>query len=169
MLKISKEWAMPNRNTFSIKPINDLVTRVAKNCNVIVDPYANSSKFGTLTNDLNTEYDTDYHTDALYFLKRVPDRYSDLILYDPPYSPRQIKECYSSVGYKPEGNYTQASFWSKQKDEISRISKINSYVISFGWNSNGIGKSRGFEQIEILLVAHGGSHNDTIVVVERKL
>lgn len=27
----------------------------------------------------------------------------------------------------------------------------------------------GFEIIEILLVAHGGMHNDTIVTVERKL
>ena len=38
----------------------------------------------------------------------------------------------------------------------------------FGWNSNGVGKVRGFEIIEILLIAHGGSHNDTIVTVERK-
>lgn len=33
----------------------------------------------------------------------------------------------------------------------------------------GIGKKNGFEIIEILLVAHGGMHNDTIVTVERKL
>lgn len=30
-------------------------------------------------------------------------------------------------------------------------------------------KTRGFECEEILLVAHGGNHNDTIVVVERKV
>lgn len=29
-------------------------------------------------------------------------------------------------------------------------------------------KNRGFEIIEIMLVAHGGNHNDTIVTVERK-
>jgi len=33
----------------------------------------------------------------------------------------------------------------------------------------GIGKNRGFEMVEILLVPHGGSKNDTIVTVERKL
>lgn len=33
---------------------------------------------------------------------------------------------------------------------------------------NGIGLKRGFEMIEILLVPHGGSKNDTIVTVERK-
>ena len=41
-------------------------------------------------------------------------------------------------------------------------------MISFGWNSIGFGKNRGFEIIEILLVAHGGTKNDTIVTVERK-
>lgn len=63
---------------------------------------------------------------------------------------------------------TQSSYWSDQKNEISRILKPNGIVISFGWNSCGIGKNRGFEIIEILLVCHGGHHNDTIVVVERK-
>lgn len=41
-------------------------------------------------------------------------------------------------------------------------------VITCGWNSGGIGKKYGFEIEEILLVAHGGWHNDTIVVVDRK-
>lgn len=30
-------------------------------------------------------------------------------------------------------------------------------------------KQRGFEIIEILLIAHGGNHNDTICVVEHKI
>ena len=41
-------------------------------------------------------------------------------------------------------------------------------VISCGWNTQGMGKQNGFEIIEILLVCHGGAHNDTIVTVERK-
>lgn len=47
--------------------------------------------------------------------------------------------------------------------------KPNVIVISFGWNSNGIGKTKGLEIIEILIVAHGGQHNDTICTVERML
>jgi len=31
-----------------------------------------------------------------------------------------------------------------------------------------MGKNRGFKIIKILLVAHGGMHNDTICVVEEK-
>lgn len=64
---------------------------------------------------------------------------------------------------------TQASYWSEQKKLIGEIVKPNGFVISFGWNSGGVGKKNGFEIIEILLVAHGGSHNDTICTVERKV
>jgi hypothetical protein len=39
----------------------------------------------------------------------------------------------------------------------------------FGWNSSGVGTKRGMELIEVLLVSHGGSHNDTICTVERKI
>lgn len=63
---------------------------------------------------------------------------------------------------------TQNSYWRKQKQEISRIVKNGGIVISCGWNSMGIGKKYGFEIIEILMVAHGGQHNDTIVTVDRK-
>lgn len=41
-------------------------------------------------------------------------------------------------------------------------------AISFGWNSQGFGKNLGFKIIEILLVAHGRGHNDTIVTVEER-
>lgn len=36
------------------------------------------------------------------------------------------------------------------------------------WNSGGIGMKYGFEIEKILLVAHGGWHNDTICTIERK-
>lgn len=63
---------------------------------------------------------------------------------------------------------TQASYWSKQKAEIGRIVKIGGIVITCGWNGGGIGQKYGFEIDEILLVPHGGWHNDTIVTVEHK-
>ena len=68
-MKITKEWAMPNRNTFSIPPVNKFVKDNTFLKNVIIDPFANSSKFGTITNDLNPEFDTTFHLDALKFLK----------------------------------------------------------------------------------------------------
>ena len=47
--------------------------------------------------------------------------------------------------------------------------KLNGIVIHFGWHSNGFGKMRGFKIIEIMLIAHGRKHNDTIITVEKKI
>lgn len=84
-------------------------------------------------------------------------------------SPRQISECYKSVGKQVHMQDTQSSFYGDRKKEVARIVKQGGIVISCCWNSGGIGKTLGFEIAEILLVPHGGNHNDTIVTVERKL
>lgn len=63
---------------------------------------------------------------------------------------------------------TQASYWTNQKKEIARIVKPNGIVITTCYNSGGIGKNNRFNIEEILLVPHGGNHNDTILVVDRK-
>jgi hypothetical protein len=91
----------------------------------------------------------------------------DQVLFDPPYSPRQLKECYNDIGQTLHD--TKSSVWSNWKKEIARITKPGGYVLSFGWNTVGIGKTRGFEIRDILLVCHGGMHNDTICVREVKL
>lgn len=136
---------------------------------IIVDPFANDCKIGTITNDLNPKFDTTYHLDALDFLKKLDDESADVVLYDPPYSLRQRVECYESVGVTPTMEHTKASWRGNQLDEIARIVKPRGYCLSFGWNTNGVGKKRGFEIIEVLVVAHGGSHNDTLCTVEKKV
>lgn len=98
----------------------------------------------------------------------LPDDSADVVLYDPPYSPRQVKECYEGVGIIVTAEHTKASWRAKHLDEIARILKPGGICLCFGWNSNGVGKKRGFEMIEVLLVAHGGSKNDTICTVEMK-
>lgn len=166
---INRIWAMPNSKTFTIKPIKELLNRYITDDMVVVDPFANESKFGTITNDLNPKFDTNYHLDALDFLKQINDNCVDIVLYDPPYSPRQIKECYDGIGITVTADDTKASWRAKHLDEIQRILKPNGICISFGWNTNGVGKKRGFEIIEILIVPHGGSKNDTLCTVERKV
>ena len=166
-MKINRVWAMPNSNTFDIEPIRQLIMKYAKG--VIVDPFANKNKIATITNDLNPAYDTTYHMDATEFLKMLEDGTADTMLHDPPYSPRQVAECYKEFGATVNMETTQASYWSNQKKEISRIVKPGGYCITCSWNSGGIGQKYGFEIVEILMVAHGGWHNDTIVVVERKV
>lgn len=170
-MKISRAWAMPSPNTFSIKPIGELVGSVLSGSGGIgLDPFARNSPFKKLclTNDIDPNVETDYHMDALDFLAMQPDQSFGVILFDPPYSPRQVSECYKGAGKKVNMKTTSASFWSGIKNEISRVCKVGGHVVTCGWNSGGIGKSNGFEIVEILMVAHGGWHNDTIVTVERK-
>ena len=131
---ITREWAMPNKNTFSIKPIHKFIEEEMTE-GLWIAPFASSNKFASITNDLNKEFDTDYHLDALDFLKQFEDKSIEGVLFDPPYSPRQVSESYQSVGVAVTGQTTQSSFWSNLKDEITRIVKLNGKVLSFGWNS----------------------------------
>lgn len=159
---------MPNKNTFSIPPIKELVARYTQNQNVIVDPFANNSKIGTITNDMNPKYGTMYHMDVLEFLQQLESESADVVLYDPPYSLRQVKECYEGIGVIVTAEHTKASWRARHLDEIARILKPNGICLCFGWNTNGVGKKRGFEMIEVLIVPHGGSKNDTLCTVEIK-
>lgn len=165
----SREWEMPNSNTFDIKCIKRLIHKYVKQDYKSIDPFANMNRIAKITNDLDPEMKADYCMDALDFLKLFPENSMDFVLYDPPYSPRQVSECYKKLGKTVNMQTTQASFWGNLKKEIARITKPNGIVISFGWNTNGIGKTKGFEILEVLMVAHGGNHNDTICTVERKI
>lgn len=165
---ICRQWAMPNSRTFSIKPIRELIERHIADKAMVIDPFSNNNRLAHITNDIDPACDADYHLDALDFLKLFDPESVDCVLYDPPYSPRQVSECYTRLGRTVNMETTQASYWSKQKAAISRIVKPGGLVITCGWNSGGIGQKYGFEIEEILLVPHGGWHNDTIVTVERK-
>lgn len=173
VVKFKREWAMPNKDTFSIKPIGRFVARMANG--IVCDPFAGNCGIakslrckGYLSNDIDVEKPTMFHADALEFLRAFPDSSVDTVIFDPPYSPRQVSECYRKVGHTVNMKTTQASFWSMLKKEIARIVKPGGIVLSFGWNTNGIGKGLGFELEEVLIVAHGGWHNDTLCIAERK-
>jgi hypothetical protein len=165
---MSRCWDMPSKNTFQIPSVNRFIHRYYNKSIYSIDPFSNSSSLATVKNDLDGNYSCDYNMDALDFLKMFDSNSVDLVFFDPPYSPRQVSECYKMLGKTVTIKDTMSSFWSELKNEISRIVKPNGIVLSFSWNSNGIGKNRGFEILEVLNVAHGGQHNDTICVAERK-
>lgn len=170
-IRFSRKWSMPNANTFSMKPIKDRLETLVPDKSegkIWIDPFARNSIFKdrcTYTNDLNKEFDCTHHMDALDFLKTFEDKSVDGVLYDPPYSVRQVQEVYSGVGRKVTADDTKATVFTNFKKEISRVTKDNGHVICFGWNSGGIGKGLGFDIEEILLVPHGGPHNDTIMTI----
>jgi hypothetical protein len=145
---IKRYWSMPTHKTFSIKPFKNLIDEELGNNYIDPFPYP-------------------FKQDAIEYLKTIPDNSENYLVFDPPYSQRQLKEMYSNNGLSfnhPMNN----SYWSNCRKEISRIIKFGGKVISFGWNSNGIGKKYGFELTKIVLVAHGSQHNDTIATVEIK-
>jgi hypothetical protein len=173
---IKRTWAMPNKNTFKIKPIKELIQTYVFNDYIVVDPFANEHSIKNeikckqyISNDIDVKFNTDYHLEAQEFMRLFNDNSVDVILFDPPYSGRQVKECYSHLGKTVTMNDTNAGYFAKFKKEIARILKPNGICISCCWNTNGIGKKYGFEIVEVLDIAHGSSHNDTLVTVERKL
>lgn len=157
---------MPTADTFDCPPIGDFVRRHLRG--VSVDPFARNNQLATYTNDLNPDTAAEDHMDAEEFLLMLAKRglKADTILLDPPYSPRQISECYSAAGLKAGMKDTQnAALYARVRRAARALCKPGTVVLSFGWNSAGMGQ--GFEREEILLVAHGGAHNDTICLAER--
>lgn len=159
---------MPSPHTFDIPPIRALVERWMARCpGVWADPFCGRSKLAQLRNDLDPAHGAGGQTaeDWLATLTGPLDGF----LFDPPYSPRQIVDCYKGIGLAVSLRETQTGrLYKSVKQAAARLLRPGGVAISFGWNSAGIGKTLGFEQVEILLVAHGGPHNDTIVTVERK-
>ena len=167
MTKINRVWAMPSRHTFTIAPISELIFRYSNGVKW-VDPFAGWYSPAEFKNDLNPEAPVDSHLDAEEFLRKFST--IEGLLFDPPYSPRQISECYKSIGINVGMKETQnATLYSRVKDAAAQRIVSGGLAICCGWNSSGMGKSRGFDLLEILMVAHGGAHNDTIVTVERRL
>ena len=166
-MKFSRQWAMPSADTFSVAPIRDFVKRYV--VGTVVDPFARNSDLATeYSNDLNPKTSAKFHMQADEFLSLIAGKgvIADTIILDPPYSPRQISVCYQESGLKVGMIDTQnALLYKSVRQEARRLCKQGTVVLSFGWNSTGMGE--GFELEEIMLVCHGGAHNDTICIAER--
>ncbi len=148
-MKIERIWAMPNARTFQIKPIKNILSEELKDN--FIDPFPFESK-----------------VDCFDFFKEFDDNSVESLVLDPPYTKRQVSEHYKKNGGKVTGWHTSSGWTAKVKDEVARIMKPGGKVISFGYNTCGIGKTRGFEIIRILDVCHGGDHYDTLCTVEVK-
>jgi hypothetical protein len=173
MTIFSRVWAMPNCDMFSIPPIKDLLRRYCgyRNAKRVVDPFARNSDFAEWSNDLNPATSAKYHMDAVAFLEMLVEQGErfDVVLLDPPYSPRQVSEMYQSIGREVTQIDTQVSPMINQvRTNLDKLLVDDGIAIRCGWSSMGIGDGRGYQLVEVLLVPHGGMHVDTIVTVERK-
>ena len=145
-IKFERCFAWPNKQTFIIKPIKELIKQ-EQTPGLWLDPFPFV-----------------YKQDALQHLKRFDTNSVDGVLFDPPYSPYQLAECYKGIGQSWDGT---SNTWSLWEAEIARVIKPGGKCIKFGWNTHLISKD--FEVTKIVLVNHGGHHNDTIVTVQRKM
>lgn len=157
---------MPSVETFTIDPIRSLIERYMSD-GVWVDPFCRASVFKArckFSNDLNPKFAGTHNMDALDFLKSLPAQSVDGVLFDPPFSPRQVKEAYQGFGPCD----TSRRFYSTRKREAARVLRMGGIAIVCGWNSLGLGAKNGMKIEEVLLVNHG-DQNDTIVTVGRKV
>lgn len=171
-IPIARAFAGPSSDTFDVPPIAGFVQKYLLGSKCSVDPFARNKRWATHTNDLNPDTAAKSHMDAEDFLRVLSANgvKADLVIFDPPYSPRQIAECYSGIGKSVTMQDTQnCVLYSRVRSQIPSVLSPSGVVLSFGWNSNGMGRKHGFEIIEILLCAHGAAHNDTICMAERRV
>jgi hypothetical protein len=163
---------MPNRHTFLIKPIKELIALYFDKSVPSIDPFAGFHSPATVTNDINPLAPTTHHMDALEFLESQreenPSPIHHLGFFDPPYSITQAVAKYKMHIHDPKHNTGNKAYWAKCKTILGELIIPNGYVIHCGWNSGGLGLKRGFKLLKVLLVPHGGGRNDTIVTVEQK-
>jgi hypothetical protein len=159
---------MPSKWTFEIKPINKLLNRykVGKGW---IDPFCGEKSWAEFKNDLNPKnLNAQYHLEAIEFLT-IKDWEINGALFDPPYSLTQVSRSYNEIGLGFKSKENPTGGFPKVRQRLAELLKPGQHCISFGWNSAGLGKKNNMEIVEILIVAHGGNRNDTIVTVERKL
>jgi hypothetical protein len=167
-MKINREWSMPSKWTFKIKPIKELLQRYNVGVGWI-DPFCGECSSAEFRNDLNPKNShAEYHLEALDFLT-LKDWKIVGAVFDPPYSITQVARSYQNIGLKFHSKENPTGGFPKVKSRLAELLPVGGFCISFGWNTCGLGKKNGMEIIEVLTVCHGGNRNDTLVTVEQKL
>lgn len=157
-----------HRNTMTIPAIRPFV--LAHCTGKVLDVFAGKTRLERegcefVTNDISEDCATNYHVDASSetFVKTLNSdgHFSfDTIILDPPFSLYQSKRRYRGEWYR---DYTLV------KNNVDRLTKLNTKIISFGFNSTGMGRRRGYRKEELLVVNNKGNNNDTLILVERKV
>jgi len=146
-----------NKMTFSRKPIREWVE--SQCVPTILNLFAGETllQVGEVRNDVRKEMPADYHADALDFVTSWSGGKFNTIILDPPYAYRKSMEMYGGA---------VSSAFNAVKNNLCRILVKGGRVITFGYHSVSMGKTRGFHQERILLMSHGGAIHDTIATVE---
>jgi len=132
-------------------------------CNgYVLNLFAGLVRFKNLTEfrvDISNEFLPNICMDAQEFVETTNQTF-DTVIFDPPYNWRKSREKYG------DGRYIGNE--KKLKDILPRVLNSHGRVISFGYDTVGMSRSRGFEKIAICIVCHSGNHHDTLCVVEER-
>ena len=80
-------------------------------------------------------------------------------------SAQQVADKAIKCGMKETQN---AALYSRVKNALAEVLTDDAIVLSFGWNTMGMGKGRGFEPIEYMICDHGAAHNATLCLAEKR-
>lgn len=97
---VTRLYSKPSAHTFLIPSVADILKQWVAAGNDWADPFANNHSPAEYTNDLNPEMDTEYHLDAVDFLKMFDTRSLAGVLLDPPCSHHQATTTYDGYGTK---------------------------------------------------------------------
>ncbi|WCT13322.1 hypothetical protein [Mucilaginibacter jinjuensis] len=147
-----------HRYTFSVRPIRQWLEAQCEGrvLNLFAGPTL--LQVDEVRNDLDVDMPADYHLDAAAFLESWNGEPFGTILLDPPYALRKSMELYKGIICSP---------FRRIKDAIPGCLKPGGLVITFGYHSVVMGRSRFFRLEKVALFSHGGAIHDTIASVER--
>ena len=164
MIEFERFFEMPCIDTFEMPKLR---TWVLKQCSgTVLNLFGGKTRLNNyypnkiIYNDKNMEIDADYHYDALEIGSHFPEESFDSVIFDPPYTMYQAVHNY-------DGHMIQDI--TACRNSLSQLLKPGGIIISLGYNSTGMGKHRGYKKTKILLVNNGASHNDIIILVEKKV
>jgi len=162
-MKFTYLWQSPKKWTFQMKKVKRYIEK--ESFGFCLNLFAGKTKLRIkeIRVDSSNEFQPDYNMDSLEFIKKWEKEKKplfDTIILDPPYNLRKANEKY-------KGHFTNN--WIETLKIVGRILKPNGKIITLGFNSVGLSKSKGFEKEAICLICHGGAQNDTIIVIEKKI
>jgi hypothetical protein len=150
----------PKRYTFQQPKLREWTEKQCKG--KVLNLFAGTTKLNVdeVRVDIDKNVPADYYMEAFEFVNFAKEQGMkfDTIVLDPPYNLRKSREKY---GGRYIGSFT------KIKNALLPLMNEGCIVISYGYDTVGMSKCRGFEKIGVCVVCHNGDHNDTLCVVEQ--
>jgi len=129
----------------------------------ICDPFARNCLLAhPHTNDIDPDTKAVHHLDAAEYLCNQETSSFDAVIFDPPFSENQA----TRYEHGTTNVYTTPGAMQKLMEEVERILRPGGVLVKFGYNTT---RHKGhFDLLEVIIVNHGGNHNDTLVSLWRK-